>query len=119
MSSSVRRILSSCLVLSVVIGGVIFPVPAQAQYGQQQLAEGSHYWGQDGWCYVIQGGRPERSNHFRVIADPSNPSVYDLYGHGRFPSRSIETGCTDRRSTGHAEHWRVPDRNTHADRPTT
>lgn len=84
MTASMRRLLSSCFVLGLAVAGVALPAHAQAQYGQQQLVEGSHQWGQDGWCYEVRGGRLVRSNHFRVIPDPSNPSIYNLFENYRF-----------------------------------
>ena len=87
MTKTVRRILSSCFVVSVTAAGLAVPAPAQAQYGQQRLAEGSHFWAEDGWCYVIQGGRPVRSSHYRVFPDPRNRTIYDIYEDGRFSRR--------------------------------
>jgi hypothetical protein len=89
MTTTIRRILSSCFVVCVTAAGIA-PAPAQAQYGQQRLAEGSHFWGEDGWCYIIQGGRPVRSNHYRVFPDPRNRSVYTIYENGRFSRRVVE-----------------------------
>ena len=87
MTTMIRRILSSCFVVSVTAAGLAVPASAQAQYGQQRLAEGSHFWGNDDWCYVIQGGRPVRSSHYRVFPDPRNRSVYDIYENGQFSKR--------------------------------
>ncbi len=87
MTTSVRRIASSCFVLSVAVAGLALPAPAQAQYVQQRAAEGSHVWGDDGWCYVIQGGRPVRTRYFRVFVPRTNRTVFDIFENGRLLRR--------------------------------
>ena len=82
-----RRILSSCFALTVAVGGLAIPTPAQAQYGQHQAAEGSHVWGQDGWCYVVQRGRLVRTSYQRVFPNPMNRTVFDIYQNGQFVRR--------------------------------
>lgn len=84
MTGTVRRILSACFVLSVGLAGLAIPASAQAQYGHQRVAEGSHVWGDDGWCYVMQRGRLLRTAYFRVFPDPRNRAVFNLYENGRF-----------------------------------
>lgn len=85
----VRRIVSLCFVLSVAAGGLANPAPAQAQNGQQRAAEGSHVWAEDGWLYVIQGGRMVRTGYFRVFPDPTNRTVFNIYQNGQFLRRVV------------------------------
>ena len=87
MTTTVRRILSSCFVLSVAVAGLALPASAQGQHGQHRAAEGSHVWGEDGWCYVIQGGRMVRTGYFRVFVPGTNRTVFDIFENGRFLRR--------------------------------
>jgi hypothetical protein len=93
MTTTAQRIVSSCFVLSVAAAGLAIPTHAQAQYGQQRQSgqqravEGSHMWGQDGWCYVVSGGRWVRTSYYRVFPDRTNTTVFDIYQNGRFVQR--------------------------------
>ena len=87
MTATVRRIMSSCFVLALTLAGLAIPATAQAQYGQQRVAEGSHVWGNDDWCYVVRGGRLVRTSYFRVFPDPTNRRVFNIYQNGRFLRR--------------------------------
>ena len=88
MNINIRRIVSSFFVLSIAAAGLAIPAPAHGQTGVQRVAEGTHQWGQDNWCYVVQGGRWVRTSYFRRFPDPRNyPQVYDIYQNGRFIQR--------------------------------
>jgi len=93
MTVTIRRVVSSCFALSVAAAGLAIPAPVQAQYGQpravsqQRPPEGSHVWGEDGWCYVMHGGRWVRTSYSRVFPDRTNPRVFDVYQNGRFVRR--------------------------------
>ena len=57
-------------------------------------------WRQDGWCYVVRGGRWVRTSYFRRYPDARNyPYVYDIYQNGRFAQR---VGASAQRTTARA-----------------
>jgi hypothetical protein len=94
MTTHIRRIMFSSLVLVVAAAGLAIPSAAQAQYAQQRpvvqqrIPEGSQTWMQDGWLYVVQGGRWVRTAYSRRYPDPRNyPAIYDIYQNGRFVQR--------------------------------
>jgi hypothetical protein len=60
--------------------------PAHAGAAPAQ-AEGSHVWGSDGWCYVLQQGRWVRMNYFRQFVYQNNDKVFDLYQNGQLLKR--------------------------------
>lgn len=88
MTTIRQRLMSSFFVVAATAAGLATPASVQAQYApQQRAAEGSHVWGQDGWCYVVQAGRYVRMNYFRSFPDRSNPKVFDLFVNGQFQKR--------------------------------
>ena len=88
MNINIRRIVSSVFVFSLATAGLAIPTPAHGQTGVQRIAEGTHQWGSDNWCYVVQGGRWVKTTYFRRLPDPRNyPQVYDIYQNGRFIQR--------------------------------
>lgn len=80
MTATIQRLVSSCFVLALATAGLALPARAEAQsprQGQQRIAEGTHVWGQDGWCYVMHGGRWVRTNLRRNDArtPPTQPAT--------------------------------------------
>ena len=78
-------------VMAALVGSTLFsaavPAAAQVQQVASRPAEGSHAWGSDGWCYVVQGGRWYRTGFYRSFPMANNPHVFDLYENGRFSKR--------------------------------
>ena len=94
MATTVQRLVSSCFVLAVAATGLAIPAPAQAQYrqhraaGQQRAVKVSQTWGQDGWCYVVKGGRRVRTGRYvRTFPNQANPNVFNNFNNARFVPR--------------------------------
>src|SRR4029453_3804790 len=99
MNINARRIVLSCFVFSVAAAGLAMPAAADAQVRvqpgtQQRIAERTQEWGQNGWLYVVQGGRWVQTGYFRRYPDPRNyPNVFDIYQNGRFLRRMGATAA--------------------------
>ena len=110
MTINLLRLVSSSFLLVATAAGLAIAAPAEAQYAQQRpaaqqrIAEGTHQWGQDNWCYVVQGGRWVRTAYFRRFPDQRNyPQVFDIYLNGQFVKRAgavaAQTQTSNRRPT--------------------
>lgn len=82
-----RNTLAVGLLTITVMGPAASSALAQGGYGLTWQTGAQETWSDDGWHYVLRGGRWVRTGLARAFPNPANRNLFDLYENGRFTKR--------------------------------